>query len=210
MTRREKRKRKRLINYFIICATFSFMLIIGIEEYKDSKIKEKKLSNIQYTVQDTSMKYEQENQKKKEVKIYPKEEVLKEYKGYKVAAKLEIPKIDLETYILSTYSEKSLNISVTKFWGADPNKIGNCCIAGHNAQNKNMFHNLRNLETGNSLWVIDKDIGRVEYEIYDIYTVPPEDVKCLSQETEGRREITLITCTNDSRKRIIVKAKEKE
>ena len=99
MTRREKRKRKRFINYFIIGATFSFMFIIGIEEYKDSKIKEKRLSNIQYTAQDTSMRYQQEEQNKEEVKIYPKEEILKEYKGYKVAAKIEIPKIKLETYI---------------------------------------------------------------------------------------------------------------
>ena len=49
-----------------------------------------------------------------------------------------------------------------------------------------MFHNLRNLEAEDNLWIIDKDIGRVEYEIYDIYTVPPEDVKCLSQETRRK------------------------
>jgi len=162
------------------------ILSSNIKIFKDSKIKEKRLSNIQYTAQDTSMRYQQEEQNKEEVKIYPKEEILKEYKGYKVAAKLEIPKIELETYILSTYSEKSLNLSVTKFWGADPNRIGNCCIAGHHAQNKNMFHNLRNLEAEDNLWIIDKDIGRVEYEIYDIYTVPPEDVKCLSQETRRK------------------------
>ncbi len=210
MTRRERRKRKSLINYLIIGATLTFILVLGIEEYKDSKVKERKLNNMTYTAQDIGIKNIQEEPDDKKVKIYPKEEIPNEYKGYKIAAKLEIPKIDLETYILRTYSEKSLNISVTKFWGADPNKIGNCCVAGHNAQNKNMFHNLRNLEIKDGLWVIDKEIGRIEYEIYDIYTVKPEDVKCLSQETEGRREITLITCTNDSKKRIIVKAKEKE
>ena len=49
-----------------------------------------------------------------------------------------------------------------------------------------------------------------EEPAYDIYTVEPEDVKCLSQETEGNLEVTLITCTNDSKRRIIVKAKELE
>lgn len=89
-------------------------------------------------------------------------------------------------------------------------KFGNFCVAGHNVQKKNMFYNLRDLEIGDSMYLSDNAIGKVEYEIYDIYSVTPEDVSCLSQETEGRREITLITCTNDSKKRIIVKAKEKE
>ena len=71
-----------------------------------------------------------------------------------------------------------------------------------------MFHNLRKLESGNRLSISDASIGKVEYEIYDIYMVQPEDVRCLSQETNGKREVTLITCTTDSEKRIIVKAKE--
>ena len=54
------------------------------------------------------------------------------YKGYEVIAKLEIPKIELETYVLSEYSVQALNVSVTKFYGGEPNQIGNFCIAGHN------------------------------------------------------------------------------
>lgn len=210
MSRRSK-KRKRLINYFIISMALTVMIFLGIEEYKDSKIKKQMANkNIEYTAQDISTKYKEEEQKKEEIKNYPKEKIPKEYKGYDIAAKLEIPKIELETYILKTYSEKSLNISVTKFWGAEPNKEGNFCIAGHNVKNKNMFYNLRDLKIEDTLWIIDNKIGRVEYEIYDIYTVEPEDTKCLSQETNGRLEATLITCTNDSKRRIIVKAKERK
>ena len=43
---------------------------------------------------------------------------------------------------------------------------------------------------------------------YDKYVVDPTDVSCTSQNTDGRREITLITCTNDSKQRVIVKARE--
>ena len=213
MTRRERIKKKRLkiINYLIISVILIIIFVLGIVEYNDTKIKKQRAdSNMLYTAQNISVTYKEEKQNKVEIKTYPKEEIPKEYKGYSVSAKLEIPQIELETYILSTYSEKSLNISVTKFWGADPNKKGNCCVAGHNAKNKNMFRNLRNLKIGETMWVTDHEIGKIEYEIYDIYTVQPEDVKCLAQETEGRRELTLITCTNDSKKRIIVKAKEKE
>lgn len=142
-------------------------------------------------------------------RTYIKEEIIEEYQGYKVAGKLEIPKISLETYILEEYSEQALNTSVTKFWGADANQIGNFCVAGHNFQNKNMFRNLKKLEIGDNLFLIDNKIGKLEYEIYQIETVVPENVECLDQDTEGKREITLITCTNDSSKRIIVKAQEK-
>ena len=45
------------------------------------------------------------------------------------------------------------------------------------------------------------------YEVYDKYTVIPEDVSCTSQNTDGRTEITLITCTDDSSQRVIVKAR---
>ena len=39
------------------------------------------------------------------------------------------------------------------------------------------------------------------------YEVIPEDLSCTSQLTNGRKEITLITCTNDSKMRVIVKAR---
>lgn len=134
--------------------------------------------------------------------------ILNEYKGYKVIAKLEIPKINLETYVLEQYSTAALNVSVTKFWGAEPNKIGNFCVAGHNFQNKNMFHNLKKVEKGDRLTISDNNIGKIEYEVYDTFKVKPEEVSCLSQKTNGKREVTLITCTLDSAKRIIVKARE--
>lgn len=213
MKQRKKKNKKRVINILIISIILSIMIWIAIDESKDNKVKSEEQEDIKssYTTQDIEALYKKENTKEKEktqIKEYPKEEIQKEYKGYEVLAKLEIPSIELETYILKQYSKNTLNISVTKFWGADPNQIGNFCIAGHNFQNKNMFHNLRHLKIGDKLSISDYEVGRVGYEIYDIYTVEPENVKCLSQETEGRREATLITCTTDSKKRIIVKAWE--
>ena len=141
-------------------------------------------------------------------KQYPKEEIIKEYKGYEVCARLQIPAIELETYVLKEYSIQALNVSVTKFWGANPNQIGNFCVAGHNFVRKNMFRNLKKLVVGDKIIVTDNFVGIVEYEVYDIFQVNPKEVDCLDQETNGKREITLITCTTDSKKRIIVKARE--
>ena len=128
------------------------------------------------------------------------------YKGYPVIAKLEIPQIELETYVISEYSEQALGVSVTKFYGGDPNTVGNFCIAGHNYITKNMFHNLKKLSVGNQLFLTDLENNKETYTVYSITTVGPNDTKCLSQKTNGRVELTLITCTTDSSKRIIVKA----
>ncbi len=207
MKRRKIKNQKKLINYLIVGAVISILLGVGVQEYKDNQIKKQESNNTKgYVAQNISTLYEpqkeetaeknKENNGQKENKTtknelegeakYPKEEIPKEYKGYNVTAKLEIPKINLETYILSTYSKNSLNISVTKFWGADPNEKGNFCVAGHNFQNKNMFHNLRKLEKKDRLWITDHEVGKIEYEIYNIYMVEPEDVTCLSQETNRK------------------------
>ena len=50
---------------------------------------------------------------------------------------------------------------------------------------------------------------KVEYIIFDIYTIDPNDVSCVKSVEEGTREITLITCTNGHKNRLITKAREK-
>ena len=134
------------------------------------------------------------------------ESILTTYKGYPVIAKLEIPKIDLETYVISEYSNQALGVSVTKFYGGNPNEVGNFCIAGHNYIKKNMFHDLKKLSIGDTFTLVDTNNHEGIYKIYLVETVEPNETQCLSQKTDGRIEVTLITCTTDSSKRIIVKA----
>lgn len=133
--------------------------------------------------------------------------VLSYYRGLPVIAKLEIPKINLITDVLKDYSEDNLKISVTKFYKGLPNEEGNFCIAGHNYIVSNMFHNLKRLEIGDMIYLTDRFKGKMEYYIFDKQIVNPKDVNCLSQETGGNIELTLITCTNDSMNRIIIKAR---
>lgn len=211
MTRKERRKRKekRILNCVFIIVIICVFFYIGTEVYKEKKQEQENYYQVKKLIIEeyTNNKNNEVSEKVIENKEYPKEPIEEKYKGYNVLAKLEIPQIELETYIIN-FSESALNISVTKFWGPNPNEVGNLCIAGHNFKNKNMFHNLRKLQIGDKLTIKDNKIGVIEYEIYNIYTVVPEDVTCLSQETEERREVTLITCTNDSKKRIIIKARE--
>lgn len=201
------KKKNKIIDIIIIFIILCGTIWIALENREETNIVEEK-NEISQEIKDIEDNIDKSDNNKKEKKQYPKAEVIKTYNGYKVTAKLEIPAINLKTYVLENYSTSALNVSVTKFWGADPNKEGNFCIAGHNFIRKNMFRNLKKLKEGDKLYILDNNIGKVEYEIYGIYKVEPKDTSCLSQETNGKKEVTLITCTNDSKKRIIVKARE--
>lgn len=202
MKNKKSNKSRVIINFILVILIFGIITYLRIETNSEKNIKQANNYEVKNVVTST-------NNIKENERVYPKEEVIKEYKGYEVDSKLEIPKIELETYILKDFSKETLNMSVTKFWGCKPNVTGNYCIAGHNFKNKNMFHDLKKLEKQDNLFIIDNKVGKVEYEIYDIYKVLPEDTSCLEQETNGKKEVTLITCTSDSEERIIIKAVEK-
>lgn len=190
---------KNVLKIIILVLIINIVLTIFVDWHKENEIIE---DNI---VIETSIKQEEI------IKEIEQENVVweEEQNGYKVLAKLEIPKIKLKTNVLEECDSKSLLISVGKFWGAGPNEIGNFCIAGHNYyKRKNMFYNLRELKNGDKIYLTDKKNNCLEYQVYNVSKVQPQNVDCLSQNTNGGREITLITCTSDSKHRIIVKAKE--
>jgi len=128
------------------------------------------------------------------------------YKGYPTIATLAIPSIELDVPVFATYTEETLSMSATKFYGPNPNTTGNFCIVGHNYNRENMFHNLKNVSIGDTLFLTDAEHGRGTYHIASLYKVAPTDISPLSQETNGETQITLITCTNYSNMRLIVKA----
>lgn len=144
----------------------------------------------------------------KEVEYIPTKILPEEIDGFKVIGKLEIPKINLNTYILSDTSEKTLKTSVTKLCGPNINEAGNLCIIGHNYNKKTMFGNLKKLEKDDMAILTNPYGQKVEYIVYDTYKILPDEVGCLNQETYGDRELTLITCTTGAIKRLVVKLTE--
>lgn len=133
---------------------------------------------------------------------------------YSTIATIAIPKIDLSYPILdgetdsAEETEALLKISPTKFWGPEPNEVGNFCIVGHNYRNSLFFSKVPTLENGDIIQITDLSGRTIDYRIYNKYEVEPTDVTCTTQLTNGQKEITLITCTNDSQYRVIVKARE--
>lgn len=134
--------------------------------------------------------------------------------GYYTIGQVNIPSINCQYPILSSDTENYdtlLKIAPVKFHGANPNDVGNLCIVGHNYRNSQFFSNVPDLVNGDIIEITDIFGETVQYEVYDKYIVNASDTSCTSQLTEGRREITLITCTDASdENRVIVKAREKQ
>lgn len=84
-------------------------------------------------------------------------------------------------------------------------KCGNFCIAGHNQDG--IFKRLDELEMGDEITMIDKQEQSVNYKVTEIASTEPTDLELL-RKTEGKTQITLITCENYSTKRLIVRAEK--
>lgn len=132
---------------------------------------------------------------------------------YYTIGQINIPKINCQYPVLASDVESYdtlLKIAPVKFHGANPNEIGNFCIVGHNYRNSQFFSKVPKLVNGDIIEITDTFGETVQYEVYDKYIVVDTDTRCTSQQTNGKREITLITCTDASdENRVIVKAREK-
>lgn len=130
---------------------------------------------------------------------------------YTTNAILNIPSLDISYPILKTeqnYIDEILKISLVKFWGGNPNEIGNYVIVGHNYKNKKMFGKLSEINIGDEIELTDLTGRTLKYSVYDKYVVEPEDTSCTTQKTNGNKEVTLITCTNYGKQRLVVRTRE--
>jgi len=121
---------------------------------------------------------------------------------------IEIPKINISYPIIENVNKDLLKISVCRFSGPLPNRIGNLCIAGHNYKNNLMFSKLHLLNIGDSIYIEDLNGTKLEYIVYNKFVVDENNLDCM-QDTNNI-EITLITCNNrNNNERLVIKAKMK-
>jgi len=132
-------------------------------------------------------------------------------KKYETIGVVKIPKINLTYPILSQTTDALMKVAPCKFHGANPNQVGNLCIIAHNYRRKGVFFSdVDKLVIGDIVEIQDLSQRTIQYEIYDIHTVLPNNVADTTQKTNGRKEVTLITCTDNGEQRIIVRCKEKK
>ena len=131
----------------------------------------------------------------------------KTYKGYNVVGTIEIPQTSLKYPILEKVTKGSIEVAVAVLYGPGPNQVGNTVIVGHNYRNGLFFSNNKKLSNGDKVYITDLEGKRVTYTIYDKFEATSEDTSFYTRNTNGAREITLSTCTDDSKYRIIILAK---
>lgn len=135
-------------------------------------------------------------------------DIPKEHLGFEVDCELEIPVINLKTYVFKQYSESAMNLCPTKLWGPNPNCIGNYSIVGHNYKKENMFNKLIELKMGDEIFVTENTTGKNKYKVTDIYKVKANNVEPIKQNSKNNIELTLITCVNYTNNRLIIKAQK--
>lgn len=131
------------------------------------------------------------------------------YNNYVMIGYIEIPSIKIKYPILEKETVASLEQSVAVRYPNNPelNKVGNVVIVGHNYKNGMFFSNLKKVSTGDKINITDANGQKLTYTIYEKYETTPEDVAYITRDVGENTEITLVTCTDDSKARIIVKAK---
>lgn len=132
---------------------------------------------------------------------------LPQYKGFNVVGTIQIPAINLNYPILETVSKNSIETSVAMLYGAGINKVGNTVIIGHNYRNGLFFSNNKKLKNGDKIYITDNDGNKLTYTIYNKFETSPDDADFYNRDTNGKPEITLSTCTDDSKARLIIFAK---
>lgn len=126
------------------------------------------------------------------------------YKGFGVYGTIEIPAINLKYPILDKVTKKSIETAVAFLYGSGINQPGNSVIIGHNYRNGLFFSNLKKLKVGDKIYITDNSGTKMTYTIYNKFEATPEDTSFYQRDTGGKPEVTLSTCTDDSKARTII------
>lgn len=189
-----KNKLLNILMILIIIVILITVLLIIIK-YGKNQVNEKRLSGI---IDEFETKYNNDEEISEDIMI----------DDYKVIGIITIPKINLKYPILDRTDNKGMKLSITKFWGSKLNEIGNVTLAGHNNRDGTMFGKTKNLEKGDIIQITDKKSRTLDYEVFDYYIIDPNDVSCVESIDGSTKEVTLITCSNGNKKRLVTKARE--
>ncbi len=130
------------------------------------------------------------------------------YRNYSVIGMIQIPKTKVEALIVDSVTPQSITAAVGVLYGPGLNQIGNTVLAAHNYRNGTFFSNNKKLVNGDKIYITDNRGQKIEYSIYYTYITSDMDFSYATRNTNGKREISLSTCTTDPTKRLVIWAKE--
>lgn len=120
--------------------------------------------------------------------------------GMSCVGTLEIPSLDLNLCVTSTFSDENMKQLPCRYYGSVYKK--NMVIIAHNY----WFHfgRLNTLKSGDEVIFTDAFGNQFKYSVDAMDVVSPESV---AEVTNGKWPLTLVTCTLDSQNRIVVRCK---
>lgn len=207
---RARRAKKKQLNKkkVVTCIILGILIVATSYMISSNKLWEIKDNPIQETSNNIESNNTEENIIVEEKQDEISEVTIPEKMGnYEVLGQLVIEKIGVTKNVLNISENASLKLSIAKLYGPNLNDSGNFCISGHNWNN--MLKRLSEMQVGDTFYMVNRETkARVNYKIYDMYTCVPEDLSCLNQNHDGKREVTLITCNPGGLTRLICKARE--
>ena len=105
--------------------------------------------------------------------------------------------------VFNNFNEELLNIAPCKFFGVNLGERGNIGITAHNYDNNTFFSRIDELEIGDQIILSDLNKNKYDYTVFDIFETDEDNMSVLNSSKDY--ELTLVTCNNKNKKRIIVK-----
>lgn len=188
-----------LIGIILITTSLAF-------QYKSKKIKNDLIESYKINSEESKNKDNKIEQNidngNSNIQVNKKNNSSVNTKNENIIGILKISSIKLEAPIM--LGEENLNYVVAKYRNS-PNfgDSGNVILAGHNNMKGSIFRSLHKLKIGTMI-EIQSDNKIYKYKITEREIVEPNNPSLLSQDL-SKKEITLITCTNHAKQRLILK-----
>lgn len=116
---------------------------------------------------------------------------------------LTIPVLELELPVISQWSRPNLKIALCRYSGSA--YLGDLIIAGHNYSG--YFHDLVTLEPGDQVLFTDVDGNLFSYQVTETEVLA---ATAIEEMQSGDWDLTLFTCTYDTRARVAVRCQRME
>ena len=218
-----QKRGNKFFNIIIIICVIALIVVIGyvsyyyINRYIELKQAEKAVDEFEnkvivVAIEDEPVQNEIENviseptEPQEEPNTTKKSTIM--YKNYTTIGTIRIPKTKVKAPIVDQVTPTSISAAAAVLYGPGLNQVGNTVIVAHNYRNGTFFSNNKKLVVGDTIYITDSNGNKIEYSVTKTYITDEFDFSYATRDTEGKREISLSTCTTDPTKRLVIWAKE--
>ncbi len=140
-----------------------------------------------------------------------KDSLKTDFSNQKVYGIIEIEKIGITFAIVKGTKKNNIRVAIGHMNGtAKIGAKGNCVLAGHRGGiYGQFFKNLHKLSKGDEIKLTDLTGKEYIYNVYDSFVVKPSDYS-VTEQNKKQSIVTLITCEDNGKTRLIVRGKLKE